>query len=65
MKRVVLNVVVMLNGLVSLDFVEDSVNFGRASILDSNLNMFLVVSNVRFNNELVSVVMYVGKRAGS
>ena len=55
----------MLNGLVSLDFVEDSVNFGRASILDSNLNMFLVVSNVRFNNELVSVVMYVGKRAGS
>lgn len=64
MKRVVLNVVVMLNGLVSLEFVEDSVNFGRASILDSNLNM-LVVSNVRFNNELVSVVMYVGKRAGS
>lgn len=63
MKRVVLNVVVMLNGLVSLEFVEDSVNFGRASILDSNLNM-LVVSNVRFNNELVSVVMYVGKRAG-
>jgi hypothetical protein len=64
LKRVVLNVVVMLNGLVSLEFVEDSVNFGRASILDSNLNM-LVVSNVRFNNELVSVVMYVGKRAGS
>ena len=51
----------MLNGLVSLEFVEDSVNFSRASILDSNLNM-LVVSNVRFNNELVSVVMYVGKR---
>ncbi len=54
----------MLNGLVSLEFVEDSVNFGGASILDSNLNM-LVVSNVRFNNELVSVVMYVGNRAGS